>query len=126
MFTIKDRPKTVAEYIAASEPEARKKLREMRSLIRAAAPGAKEELKWGMPAYSYKRILVIFGGFKKHIGFFPTTSAVRAFAKELAKFKPAKGSIKVPLDKPLPRSLISRVTKFRARESLKKDGKWRS
>ena len=98
----------------------------MRACVRGAVPGAVEELKWGMPAYSYRRILVIFGGFKKHIGFYPTTSAMRTFAKELVKFKTAKGSIQFPLDQPLPRSLIRRITAHRARESLQKDGKWKS
>lgn len=126
MKLIKDRPATVAEYIAAAEPECRKKLREMRACVRGAIPRAIEELKWGMPAYSYRRILVIFGGFKKHIGFYPTTSAMRAFTKELAKFKTARGSIQFPLDKPLPRLLIRRITAYRALESVKKDGKWKS
>jgi uncharacterized protein YdhG (YjbR/CyaY superfamily) len=127
MITIKDRPKTVTEYInAAATPVARKKLREMRACIRAAAPGAKEELKWGMPAFSHKRILVIYGAFKEHIGFYPTTSAVRAFAKQLLGLKMAKGSIQFPLDKPLPLSLIRKIAAFRVKESEKDDGKWRS
>lgn len=126
MITIKDRPKTVLEYINGVSPEARKKLREIRRCIRTVAPGAKEELKWGMPAFSYRRILVIYGAFKKHIGFFPTPSAVRAFAKELAGFKFAKGSIQFPLDQPLPLPLIRKIAAFRVRESNEEDGKWRS
>jgi len=126
MRTIKDRPTTVTEYIAAAEPDCRKKLREMRACIRAAIPQATEALKWGLPAYSDQRILVIFGGFKKHVGFYPTPAAIRAFAKELTKFKTAKGSIQFPLDEPLPRALIRRITIFRARESHQKNGKWKS
>jgi len=98
----------------------------MRACIRAAAPGAKEEMKWGMPAYSLRRILVIFGGFKRHVGFYPTTSAVRAFAQQLAKYDFAKGSIRFPLDRPLPRALIRRMVIFRVRESLAIDRKWRT
>ena len=60
------RPTTVPEYIKAAPKAAQKKLREIRACIRKAAPDAKEELKWGMPAYSYKRILVIYGGFNHH------------------------------------------------------------
>jgi uncharacterized protein YdhG (YjbR/CyaY superfamily) len=127
MITIKDRPKTVTEYInAAASPEARKKMRELRACIRAVAPGAKEELKWGMPAFSHRRILIIYGAFKQHIGFYPTTSAVRAFAKQLLGFKMAKGSIQFPLDKPLPLSLIRKIAAFRVKESEEEDGKWRS
>ena len=122
----KARPKSIAEYINAAPKDARKKLREMRACIRAAAPGAKESLKWGMPAFSYRRILVTFAAFKHHIGFYPTSSAVSAFADELSKFATAKGSIQFPLENPLPLSLIRKITAFRVRESIEKDGKWRT
>lgn len=126
MISIAAKPKTVGDYIKAAAPGARKKLREMRACIRAVVPGAREELKWGMPAFSYRRILVIYGAFKHHIGFYPTTSAVRAFAKEIAKFKTARGSIQFPLDQSLPRTLIRRIAAFRVKESKQDDGKWRS
>jgi uncharacterized protein YdhG (YjbR/CyaY superfamily) len=122
----KARPGTITEYINAAPKEARKKLREMRASIRASAPGAKEGLKWGMPAFSYRRILVTFAAFKHHIGFYPTPSAVKAFAKDLSKFATAKGSIQFPLEKPLPLSLIPKITAFRVRESIEQDRKWRS
>jgi uncharacterized protein YdhG (YjbR/CyaY superfamily) len=121
----KARPATMAEYIHAAPKETQKKLREMRACVRAAAPGAKESLKWGMPAFSYKRILVTFAAFENHIGFYPTPSAVRAFAQDLSKFVTANASIQFPLEKPLPLRLIRKITAFRVRESLEKDGKWR-
>jgi len=124
--TAKKKPATIDAYIAAAPKEARKKLREMRACIRAAAPDAEESLKWGMPAFSHKRILVIFGAFKRHIGFYPTTSATRAFAKEIAKFKNAKGSVQFPLDEKLPLGLIRKMTAFRVRESSAEDKKWRT
>jgi uncharacterized protein YdhG (YjbR/CyaY superfamily) len=126
MISTKTRPKTIDEYIQAAPREAQRKLREMRACIRAAAPGAKEGLKWGMPAFSYRRILVTFAGFRKHIGFYPTPSAVTAFAKELSKFSTAKGSIQFPLEKPLPLSLVRKITAFRVKESVEQDKKWRT
>ena len=119
-------PKTITEYNNAAPKEAQKKLREMRACIRAAAPGAKESLKWGMPAFSYRRILVTFAAFKHHIGFYPTPSAVRAFTNELSKFATAKGSIQFPLEKPLPLPLIRKITAFRVRESIEEDKKWKT
>lgn len=126
MPTTKSKPTTVTEYINAAPKEARQKLREMRTTIRAAAPGAAESLKWSMPAYSYRRILVTFAGFKHHIGFYPTPSAVKAFAKQLSGFKTAAGSIQFPLDKPLPLDLIRKITAFRVRESVEEDKKWKT
>ena len=119
-------PTTVAAYIQATPEPVRGRLRAMRACIRAAAPGATETLKWGMPAFSYRRILVTYAAFKLHIGFYPTPSAVRAFATSLSKFKTAKGSIQFPLDRPLPLSLIRKITAFRVRESKEQDKKWRS
>lgn len=118
-------PKTVVEYINAAPREARQKLREMRRSIRSAAPGAVESLKWRMPAYSYQRILVMFAAFKHHVSLFPTAVAVRTFSKDLKKYKPSPGTIQFPLDKPLPLALIRKITAFRVKDSLKKDGKWR-
>jgi len=122
----KARPKSITEYIDAAPKEAQKKLREMHASIRKSAPGATESLKWGMPAFSYRRILVTFAAHKTHIGFYPTPPAVSAFAKELSKFVTAKGSIQFPLEKPLPLPLIRQITAFRVRESIEKDEKWKT
>lgn len=122
----KVRPRNITEYIRDAPKEAQKKLREMRACIRKSAPGAKESLKWGMPAFSYGRILVTFAAFQHHIGFYPTPSAVKAFAKELSKYVTASASVQFPLEKPLPLALIRKITAFRVRESVEKDGKWRT
>jgi uncharacterized protein YdhG (YjbR/CyaY superfamily) len=120
----KQKPASVAQYIQAAPVAARKKLREMRACILMAAPGAEEALKWGMPSCSYRRILVIYGAFKHHIGFYPTPSATKAFARELVGLKTAKGSIQFPYEKPLPLALIRRITAFRVRECNDQDIKW--
>ena len=119
------KPKSINEYISAAPADAQEKLHELLACIREAAPGATESLKWGMPAFSYQRILVTFAVFKNHIGFYPTPSAVQAFEKSLSKFKTAKGSIQFPLEKSLPLSLIRKITLFRVRESLEIDAKWK-
>ncbi len=117
--------KDVSEYIDAAPKDAQAKLKQMRTIIRAVAPDAKEGLKWGMPAYSHKRILVMFAAAKNHIGFYPTPSAIRAFSKDLWGFNTSKGAIQFPLDKPLPVSLIRKMTEFRIKEEKSKDVKWR-
>ena len=120
------KPKTIEEYIYSAAPEVQEKLWELHECIRTAAPGATEGLKWSMPAYSYQKILVTFAVFKKHIGFYPMPSAIKAFAKDLSKNKTAEGSVQFPLDKPLPLALIKRIVKFRVRESQEGTIKWRS
>ena len=122
----KQRPQTVTDYINAAPKKTQKKLREIRACIRASAPGATEGLKWGMPAYSYRRILVTFAAFEHHIGFYPTPSAVKALAEELSDYVTASASIQFPLDKPLPLALIKKITAFRVRETVEVDKKWRT
>lgn len=126
MTVKKIKPTTIEEYIEAAPAETQDKLRQLHERIKAAAPGAAEALKWRMPAYSYQKILVTFAVFRHHIGFYPMPSAVKAFAKDLTKYKTAQGSIQFPLDKPLPLSLITKIVKFRVKESKEGIIKWRS
>lgn len=120
------KPQTVPEYIANYPKDVQKRLKEIRLSIKASAPGATEDLKWSMPAFSYDRILVTFAAFKNHIGLYPTPSAITAFKKDLAKYKTARGSVQFPHDKPLPLALIKKIAKFRVKELKEVDKKWRS
>ena len=125
MLTRKLKPTTIKEYIEAAPAEIQSRLLQLHECITKAAPGAEEGLKWSMPAYSYKRILVTFAVFKHHIGFYPTPSAINEFSKELTKYKNAESSVQFPLDEKLPLSLIEKMVKFRVKESLKDDAKWK-
>lgn len=120
------KPTTISEYIKSAPKEAQPKLREIYTCIKSTVPDAIESLKWGMPAFSYKRILVTFAGFKHHIGLYPTPSAVKKFEKNLTKYKTAKGSIQFPLEKPLPILLIKKIVRFRIKECRDEDKKWRA
>jgi uncharacterized protein YdhG (YjbR/CyaY superfamily) len=126
MATQKLKPATIDEYITAAPAAVQEKLFRLHKCILTAAPGATENLKWSMPAYSYQKILVTFAVFKNHIGFYPMPSALQAFAKGLTKYKTAKGSVQFPLDKPLPLPLISKIVKFRVKESIAGIIKWKS
>ena len=120
------KPKTIEEYIGSAPVEVQERLWQLHKAIQTAAPGAAEALKWSMPAYSYQKILVTFAVCKKHIGFYPMPTAIKAFAKELKNFKTAEGSVQFPLEKPLPISLIKKIVKFRVKESKEGTIKWRS
>ena len=118
--------KSIEEYIDAAPVESQGNLWQLHECIRSAAPGATESLKWSMPAYSYQKILVTFAVFKKHIGLYPMPSAIKAFKKDLAKYKTAEGSVQFPLDKPLPLPLIKKIVRFRVKESKEGIIKWKS
>ena len=64
--------------------------------------------------------LVYFAAYKKHIGFYPRTTAIAKFKQELVAYEGAKGSVKFPLDKPIPFDLISKIVKFRVKENVKR------
>ena len=126
MISKKLKPGSIDEYIDAAAPEVQERLHQLHACIREAAPGAKESLKWSMPAYSYNKILVTFKAFKYHIGFYPMPSAIKAFAKSLTKYKTSQGSVQFPLDKPLPLALIRKIIKFRVKENNDGVIRWRS
>ena len=120
------KPRDVDQYIKSFPVEIQKRLEKVRSAIAKVAPGATESIKWGMPSFSYKRILVNFAAFKNHIGFYPTPSTILAFTKEIKGYTNAKGSVQFPHDKPLPLELIKKMTKLRVKEAKQEDAKWRS
>jgi len=112
-----NKPESIDDYIASFPEEIQKLLIEVRSTIRKAAPAAKEIISYQMPAFRQNGVLVYFAAFKKHIGFFPTTSGIAAFKEELSVYKGAKGSVQFPFEKPMPLDLISRIVKFRIAEN---------
>jgi uncharacterized protein YdhG (YjbR/CyaY superfamily) len=120
----KAKPTTIDEYIDAAPMEAQEKLMELRALLRKVAPEAKEAIKWGSPVCEGTRILFAFAAFKSHLNFMPTPSAMKPFAKDLEKFKTGKGTIQLPYDKPLPKTLIKKIAALRLRELREKDVKW--
>ena len=110
--------KTVDEYIAFFPNNLQIKLQELRQKIRESAPDAEEVISYGMPAYRLSGILVYFAAFKKHIGFYPTSSGVEAFREELSDYETSKGTIRFPLNKPIPLELVTKIVKFRVDENM--------
>jgi uncharacterized protein YdhG (YjbR/CyaY superfamily) len=111
---------SIDEYIATFPKETQKILQGLRRTIKAAAPDAEEKISYQMPTFFLKGNLVHFAAFKNHIGFYPTPSGTQAFKRELSVYEGAKGSVKFPIEKPLPLKLISKIVKFRVAENLKK------
>ncbi|SCZ81775.1 MGMT family protein [Acidaminobacter hydrogenoformans] len=107
----------IDDYISQFEPDIQRLLREIRSVIQAAAPEAEEAISYQMPTYVYHGNLVHFAAFKNHIGFYPAPSGIEAFKEEIAKYKWAKGSVQFPLDQPIPLDLIRRIVLFRVAEN---------
>ena len=111
--------KDVDAFIKASPKEAQAKLREMRKIVQACAPDAKELISYKMPAYKLNgKWLVGFAGYKKHIGFYAMTgSFFEKYKSELKDYEVSKGTVRFPLDRPLPVTLIKKFVKARMRRS---------
>ena len=119
MDTAKPAYETIDEYIAMFPAEVQARLQQVRSVVHADAPDAKERISYKMPAFTLNGNLVYFGAFTNHIGFYPIPTGIAAFEKELSIYKQGKGSVQFPFDQPLPVDLITRIVKFRAAENLK-------
>lgn len=109
-------PKNVDEYIAGFPPEVRKILEHMRTAVKEAAPEAEETIKYGIPTFVLKENLVHFAAFRNHIGFYPTPSAILKFKEELSSYRGAKGSVRFPINKPMPLKLVKEIVAFRVQE----------
>jgi uncharacterized protein YdhG (YjbR/CyaY superfamily) len=114
-----EKAKSVEEYLAALPDDARATLEKIRRAIKVAAPEATEKIGYGMPGFSHDgRYLVYYAAFKKHCSFFPGSYQVmETFAEELQRYDVEKGTIRFPVGKPLPATLVKKIVKARLREN---------
>lgn len=112
--------KDIDEYIALFPESTQEILHKLRAVIREVAPDAAESINYGIPTFSLEGNLVHFGAYKNHIGFYPAPSGIDAFRKELSGYEGAKGSVKFPIDQPLPFELIAEIVRFRVIENLER------
>ena len=110
--------KNIDEYIAGFPTEVQKILKKIRVTIRKAAPDAEETISYQMPTFTLKGNLVHFAAYQKHIGLYPAPRGIEKFKKELSVYEGAKGTVRFPLDKPIPYGLIGRIVKFRVKDNL--------
>jgi uncharacterized protein YdhG (YjbR/CyaY superfamily) len=114
-------PKTIDEYIAGFPPGVQELLQNVRATIKKAAPKAEETISYKMPTFTLNgKYLIYFAGYKKHISVYPAPIGNPEFAEEIAPYESGRGTLKFPLDKPIPFKLITRIVKFRAKENLAK------
>lgn len=113
--------KSVDEYLARVPEPARGSLKKIRAVIRSVVPPeATEVISYGMPSFKFKGWLVGYAAFGSHCSFFPG-ALPKEFANELKRFPTSKGTIRFPVNKPLPAPLVKKLVKARiAQKELKK------
>ena len=108
---------SVDDYISAQPKEAQAKLKQMRRAIKAVVPKAEEVISYCMPAFKQDGIVVWYAAAKKHFALYPKSAVLTAFKKELEPYSVAKGTIRFPVDQPLPLDLIQDIVRFRVAEN---------
>jgi uncharacterized protein YdhG (YjbR/CyaY superfamily) len=117
-------PKNVDEYLAAVSEPARSTLKNIREVIRSVVPPeATEAISYGIPAIKYKGCLVWFAAFSGHCSLFPTAAVIKAHESELKKYETSKGTIRFPVDKPLPAALLKKLVKARVAQVEQKSSR---
>ena len=105
-------PQTIEEYIREQPEAVQLRLRQLRETIHGAIPGAKEKISWSMPTFWKGRNLIQFAASQKHIGLYPGPEAVEVFADRLVSFPTSKGTIRLPLNQPMPLELIADIARW--------------
>lgn len=111
---------SIDEYIHTFPENVRLILEKLRKTIKQVAPNAEETINYNIPTFKLKGNLVHFAAYKKHIGFYPTPSGIDNFKDKLSAYEVAKGSVRFPLDKPIPYDLVRNIVEFRVKENINK------
>lgn len=110
----------IDQYIAGFPADLQDRLRQVRTAISQAAPKAEEVISYGMPAFKQGSVLVYFAGYAHHIGFYSSSSGIAEFKDAISKYKWSKGAVQFPHDKPIPITLIKRITAYRLKAVIAK------
>jgi uncharacterized protein YdhG (YjbR/CyaY superfamily) len=111
---------TIDEYLADFPPKIRAVLKKVRAAIKKALPGAEEAISYSIPAFKlYGRVVIYFAGWKAHYSLYPVNARMLAeLGAEMRQYKVNdKGTIRFPLDAPVPVDLIADIARFRAQEA---------
>jgi len=99
-------------------------LKRVRSTICKAVPDSEEAISYGLPAIKLNgRYVLYFAGWAKHYSLYPANDRlVKAFRKDLAPYElSGKGTVRFPLNEPVPEKLIAEIAKFRAKEVVERE-----
>lgn len=110
-------PQTIDEYLAPLSNEKRATLEKLRKDIKSAAPKGEECISYQIPGFRLGgRLLVSFGAATNHCAFYPGAYPIEAHKDELKAYGTSKGTIRFPVDKPLPAALVKKLVKSRIAE----------
>jgi uncharacterized protein YdhG (YjbR/CyaY superfamily) len=108
------KPQTIDEYLAPLSSDKKAALEKLRKDIKSAAPGAEECISYQIPSFRFGgRMLVSFAAWANHCAFYPGPHPIEAHQNELKDYETSKGTIRFPIDSPLPSTLVRKLVKTR-------------
>ncbi len=108
---------TIDEFIAQYPPKTQAILRKVRKTIQQAAPDAQEKISYGIPTFTLHGNLIHFSAYEHHIGLYPGADGIRQFSDHLKEYETSKGTVRFPIDQPLPFDLIAEITRYRVKQN---------
>ena len=115
------KPQTIDEYLATLSSDKRAALEKLRRAIKSAAPKAEECISYQMPSFRLNgRMLVSFAAWANHCAFYPGSYPLEIHQKELKNCDTSKGTLRFPIDHPLPASLVRKLVKARIEQNTAK------
>ena len=121
---MKNKISSMDEYIATFPKDIQPILQKVRRTIKAAAPKAGEKISYGIPTFTLNgKYLIYFAGWKHHISIYPIPVGDDAFNQEIAQYIAGKGTLKFPIDKPMPLKLITKIVKLKVAENSSRTDK---
>ena len=111
---------SIDDYIAACPEQTHERLQEIRKAIKKMVPDAKEKISYQIACFELNgKNLIHFAGWKKHISLYPIPAGDEAFEAAASKYADGKGTMKFPLDEPMPMKLVNKVIKLHLAQNLK-------
>ena len=112
------RPRTIDDYLATIDVDARRTLESVRASIRKAAPKAEETISYGFPAFRLNgKLLACIRGARAHCSYHPMSGRVVAANRAaLRDYETSAGTIRFPIGTPLPARIIRLLVKARIAE----------
>ena len=108
----------VDRYLAALDEPKRRTLEALRRSILDIVPEAEQGISYGMPAFKVQgKTVAGFAAFKHHLSYLPHSGSVlAALPDDVAGYETSKGSLRFPIEEPLPKQLVEKLIATRMRE----------
>lgn len=119
MTTTDKKYTTVEEYIRQFPKETQEILEKIRRIIQEEIPGIEETISYAIPAFKLRsKHWIYFAGWKEHVSLYPIPSGSAAFKKEILPYIAGKGTLKFPLNHPIPYPLIKKIVELSVAQNV--------